>query len=129
MAFGGISEECFYSLLQFGQYSMGAMMVNELPTMLEGIAKGGPRNGIRLSASPRWDGRVRKPTSKLNHGVTDPESMRVSFYQGHYVWKPVSTPPTFYETWVWITHQVADQPKRNKPHHKRSDSKDSKHDW
>ena len=87
--------------------------------MLEGKAKGGPRDGVKLSAPPRWDGRVRMPGSAANHNVTDPESMRVKFYQGHYDWKPLRW--TEVHTWVWVPHHVADQPKRNKPHASRND--------
>lgn len=93
--------------------------------MLEGVAKGGPRNGVKLSGPARWDGKVRKPLSKGNHNVTNPESTRVLFYQGHYAWKLVSAPPEFYYTWVWVSHHVEPQSK----HKAHTPMAKNKHEW
>jgi hypothetical protein len=53
--------------------------------MLEGRARGGPLNRVKLSASYAWDGTIIKAQSKDY----------VTFHQGKYTWEP------WERVWVW----------------------------
>lgn len=52
--------------------------------MLIGKAKGGPRDGVKLTAEHAWDGLVRTGDGKFD-----------TYYSGYYYWS-VSQ-----QTWVW----------------------------
>lgn len=54
--------------------------------MLEGIAVGGPRAGIKLSAEDNWDGRIKERRQSDNKNP--------KYYPGRYVWDG--------ETWRWL---------------------------
>lgn len=58
---------------------------------LEGIAVGGPRHGVRLSAPISWDGLVRKP-GHTGHTAN-------SYYAGNYKWRYNDE---YGDTWVWV---------------------------
>lgn len=63
--------------------------VSELSFLITGIGIGGPRNGVKLSAPPTWNGMVRKNPKNSNSPDTgDP-------YPGRYVYDPVV------DAWVW----------------------------
>lgn len=47
--------------------------------MYEGVGVGGPRNGIKLSAGPTWDGRIKK---KGNENKND----NGAYHRGRYIW-------------------------------------------
>lgn len=59
--------------------------------VLEGIAVGGPRNGVKLTAPFSWDGLVKKPNQLGNQ--------EHNFYPGKYKWEHHR--PTDKYTWVW----------------------------
>ncbi len=53
--------------------------------MYEGVAQGGPRDGVKLSAPLAWDGLV---LMKVTEGARH-------YYQGRYEWHRLN------EHWVW----------------------------
>lgn len=55
---------------------------------LDGVAIGGPRTGVRLTASPNWSGRVRYAGRTRDHTP--------HYYPGNYVWNAALN------TWVWV---------------------------
>jgi len=67
----------------------GSGVLSELAFMLTGIAIGGPRHGVKLSAGPNWNGVVRYQSP----GSSAPETGIP--YPGRYVFDPVT------DTWVW----------------------------
>lgn len=54
--------------------------------MLEGYAIGGPRDGIKLTASPFWDGGVTERYTGNGAPV---------LFEGHYEWS------NKHKTWIW----------------------------
>lgn len=52
--------------------------------MLKGKAKGGPRDGVKLSAPETWDGLI-----------LDGDGKFASYHNGYYFWSVVE------QTWVW----------------------------
>ena len=62
--------------------------------MLTGVAKGGPRDGVKLSAGNLWDGRIALPQKASNseHGH---EPKHPKYYLGWYKWN------VFARTWIW----------------------------
>lgn len=54
--------------------------------LAEGTAKGGPRDGVKLSASTGWDGRVLKRTGK------QPYPGRYKWNGRNWVWEPEKEP-------------------------------------
>lgn len=68
--------------------------------MYQAVARGGPRDGIRLTAPLDWDGRVMRPT-KLSNGKPE------GYYVGNYVFNV----DTF--TWDWYTVQPQFTPGRH----------------
>ena len=72
---------------------------SSLDSLCTGIAIGGPRDGVKLSAQATWDGKVRS-----NPGGG---SERIIYYPGYYAWRHPEI-NDFEEkqseiTWVWIT--------------------------
>lgn len=62
--------------------------------LYEGKAIGGPRDGVKLSASLQWDGRIRKQTKE---GETTSTT-----YPGFYKWMDASLDEFGSNyTWVW----------------------------
>jgi hypothetical protein len=60
--------------------------------MLEGSAVGGPRDGVKLSAGPGWNGKIKRKSI----GSNEPEpTKQEAFYPGYYQWDP-------HYGWVWI---------------------------
>lgn len=55
--------------------------------MLTGVAVGGPRDGIKLSAGVGWTGHVR------DRRVVKPGSSKVINFPGRYIWCD--------GTWIW----------------------------
>jgi len=68
--------------------------------MYTGNAKGGPRNGVKLTASINWDGRVKdskfrcKPASRIG-GRPRTEREPGYYHPGRYVFNPYEC------TWDW----------------------------
>jgi hypothetical protein len=60
------------------------LYINMEGFILDGIAVGGPRNGVRLTASGRWNGIVRKG------------SALAEMYPGHYEFDP--------DAGIWVWH-------------------------
>ena len=60
--------------------------------MLQSRALGGPRDGVKLTAGPSWNGRVETPQST-------PKAPK--YYGGRYVWD------WDFQAWIWH----ADKPK------------------
>jgi len=54
-------------------------------------ARGGPRDGVKLSAGPEWDGAVRKPQQRNN----------VTYYPGRYKFNPIAW------HWDWFADTAA----------------------
>jgi hypothetical protein len=63
----------------------------DLAFLITGIALGGPRHGVKLSAPPTWNGIVRRSSFK-NPGT--PESGTP--YPGRYRYDPKA------DVWLWI---------------------------
>jgi hypothetical protein len=59
---------------------------------LEGIAVDGPRDGVKLSCPPNWDGRVGLPQQ-------GPGGAATRYYPGRYQWLFDPTSNTY--TWIW----------------------------
>jgi hypothetical protein len=57
----------------------------------ESIAKGGPREGIKVGAPSTWDGRIAKPGSPIGVEGT------LKQYPGRYVW--------IRKAWVWVVQE------------------------
>lgn len=57
--------------------------------MLVGKAKGGPLDGVKLSAQYTWNGEVAHPAGKTRFGQTIPA------HPGNYLWDRKA------QTWVW----------------------------
>ena len=55
--------------------------------MYTSIAQGGPRDGIKLTCPPQWDGRVRVPTKTE-------QPVKIPWYPGRYLWEA-------WAGWVW----------------------------
>lgn len=69
--------------------------------MWEGLAKGGPRDGVRLTAGSSWDGRVKDSAfrQKQRDGrpkTRFPESEPGYYHPGHYMYNPYSF------IWEWF---------------------------
>lgn len=64
--------------------------------MLEGIAVGGPRNGVRLMAPATWNGQIRLPEPKAM--VAESGSR---MYPGRYIFDDVAG------TWIW--HEIPEE--------------------
>lgn len=62
--------------------------------MMTGVAVGGPRDGVKLSAGSSWDGRVRLRPPKNEQEMP---SSKIIFHPGYYKWYPK------YDSWVWIS--------------------------
>jgi hypothetical protein len=65
--------------------------------MLDGIAIGGPRDGVKLSAGESWNGRVPMPRPDTATSVST-----VRWYPGRYIWSVRRA------TWLW---EVIPEPK------------------
>lgn len=63
--------------------------------MYEGIARGGPRDRIKLTAGARWDGRVKLPGKEM-------EGKATHFYEGYYQWTG--------SDWLWIEVEKVGKP-------------------
>lgn len=57
--------------------------------METGVGVGGPRDGVRLTASTDWDGRVQKPGTFADGSVK-------RYYPGRYVWLSITS------KWLWV---------------------------
>lgn len=70
--------------------------------MVEGTARGGPRDGVKLTASPNWDGRVKVPGKEI-------EGRESHFYPGYYKWTG--------KDWLWlpVSGKVSKQRTKSKP--------------
>jgi hypothetical protein len=68
--------------------------------MYEGKARGGPRNGIKLTAGARWDGRVKLPGKEM-------EGKSSHFYKGYYQWTG--------SDWLWVPVDNAAKKRTAKP--------------
>lgn len=55
--------------------------------MIEGRARGGPRDGIKITASSTWNGKVKEPRQREDAKI-------IRYYKGRYVWDG--------ETWRWV---------------------------
>lgn len=64
--------------------------------MHAGIARGGPRAGVKITASITWDGKVEKPNGSESQGTGAIASQR-RYYPGRYFWEFSAN------TWVWET--------------------------
>lgn len=64
--------------------------------MLQSFAMGGPRDGIKLTAGLKWDGRVRLP------GSTDKAP---KYHRGRYEWD------WDYNAWIWHSEVKAGTPR------------------
>lgn len=60
--------------------------------MREGIAHGGPRDKVKLSAGVGWDGRIKKPGL---YGTDNSQISRGTYY-GRYAWSGVL------KAWLWV---------------------------
>jgi hypothetical protein len=60
------------------------------PQTLTGYAVGGPRDRVKLTASPRWDGLV---IQKKTQG------QRILYYSGYYIWSIETS------KWVWMKNK------------------------
>lgn len=58
--------------------------------MLTGIANGGPRDGVKLTCPPSWNGLIKRPATIYTRSTYDPKA----YYPGYYVWSA--------SEWVWI---------------------------
>lgn len=76
-----VSEYAYY-----GEYLPGTPMA-------KGKARGGPRDGITLEASPNWDGIVRRSSGKNSI----PYKGKYEWRGDHWLWKPNEKPRK-----VWI---------------------------
>lgn len=65
--------------------------------METGIAQGGPRDRVRLSASASWDGRVEQVGAVSERAFAEGGSTSRRYYPGRYKW--CGHP---YNTWVWV---------------------------
>jgi hypothetical protein len=68
--------------------------------VFEGKGRGGPRDGIKLTAGPKWDGRVRLPGKEM-------EVARTHFYPGFYKWTGTD--------WLWIESDDVVRPRTTTP--------------
>lgn len=76
-----------------------------MATLIDAMAVGGPRDGVKLSASRTWDGRIEIPAKyeQSAHGHK-PKFIRSNWHPGKYVLKlrfDKDTGVTYFE-WVWI---------------------------
>lgn len=62
--------------------------------LVTGYARGGPRNGVKLSAPSTWDGRVRKPP-RNKWDETSPK-----MYPGKYIWRQDEL------VWLWLPEDL-----------------------
>jgi hypothetical protein len=63
--------------------------------MYEGLAIGGPRDGVKLTAQPDWDGRIAFYDRTPFHTPVQ------RHHPGRYKWD------TALNTWVWYPHNPA----------------------
>lgn len=56
---------------------------------LEGIAVGGPRNGVKLLANNSWNGVVRKPANTVDAGEAYPGRYVYDVHASIWLWVPV----------------------------------------
>lgn len=68
--------------------------------MYEGIGRGGPRDGVKLTAGSRWDGRVKVPGKEM-------EGRATHFYPGYYQWTG--------KDWLWVPAGKVSKPRTTKP--------------
>jgi hypothetical protein len=66
--------------------------------MCTGRARKGPLDGVKISAGPRWDGKIAKPKSD-------------EYHPGHYQWTG--------HDWLWITNRVVLKSRTARFHEKR----------
>jgi hypothetical protein len=65
---------------------------------LEGVAWGGPKHGIRLTAGIRWDGCVLMTKDEAKYNKLS--SQYQHYHHGRYEWQPMFSFSDY--TWVWI---------------------------
>lgn len=70
--------------------------------MVEGRAVGGPRDGIMLTASPNWDGRVQRSGKARQHNTTE-----LQYYDGYYKWHDING------VWKWKDGELGKPKKRS----------------
>lgn len=73
---------------------------------LEGIAHGGPRHGIKLTAGLRWDGAVAMSRAEARQWRLSSNYMHYHF--GRYEWQPLFSFTDY--TWVWVPGESPKKP-------------------
>lgn len=75
---------------------------------LEGIAFGGPRHGIKLTAGLRWDGAVLMTPAEAKQWKLSSNHQHCHF--GRYEWQALFDFTNY--TWVWVPGEAPRKPTR-----------------